>query len=731
MANPWKSRKGAKGEGDMENLEVKYGKLQQETTISKKETTKDEDECDNDGEISDNTVDDVVIADASDGTDHHEESHGSEGDQPLGKETKQRKKNTKTGCQYSIHLLNLNREVFREVKHNEGHAAKKIINILIEIYNRNHPEGDPFRLLETKEGNRTFFDIHVCYRQSQTQIQSDIIDLIKNPEEIKKDLIKQHFVLFYSRKDEENKLEMFAVTQDQGYHLVKKMSNFDFPKKFLLRCSKEAIYNPELRHIAGCKHSSTTHYRAPTPGPNCFFRNISAVFLKSLITIKPDCSLYDVSPFKEKYFPGKKEINATVGNGKIQFNCNLTANDFFVILAKLSEIFRGHTNDRISSGLENLYLIDQVDCYKAKELNEELLRQIHKQYIEGENDLDVSFVHYHYRDFYNAPHVDFKFRNVVIQETPTTIINNPMKVLSDLLNCVCEDSMKKYKKFDGFRKSFESIKCRFYPKSYESVYNFLEGTIQKHGDGMYCRLGKIWYFMRMDILSFSRIEFVKLLKRRLLLNSSCGRLPKLWPKINDKYVCEEVYNRKYMGHCNYLVFDQVFLNEGHGNIELFDIMYKGEKNIYLYHVKTGFDQRIRVACSQIQNAAFHLESILRNNKDELENMYDRVADPNGAAQSDFRSQLREDLQNFWPKEKFLECFEDPKKIVFVLAFFDDAKSERELENVVTKSECSQTETQPGDKFQSMIAQFEILHLENDLQRNILNFGFKICQISRS
>ena len=142
---------------------------------------------------------------------------------------------------------------------------------------------------------------------------------------------------------------------------------------------------------------------------------------------------------------------------------------------------------------------------------------------------------------------------------------------------------------------------------------------------------------------------------------------------------EEGYNRSFFADLNYLVCDQVYSSKRE-KVELFDVLYHGNKdNLFLYHIKEGFGQTTRDACSQVRNAAIMLRNAIDNGSYQiLRNLYANAT--TSGDKTPFREKVKKKLEAL-QEEGFINLFKnkDRKHIVFVYAFLDDATSERLLE----------------------------------------------------
>jgi len=254
---------------------------------------------------------------------------------------------------------------------------------------------------------------------------------------------------------------------------------------------------------------------------------------------------------------------------------------------------------------------------------------------------------------------------------------------------------------------------------------------------------------------------------------------------------EEGYNRSFLDDEGYLVCDQVYASKNE-KVELFDVLYYGDQNdIFLYHIKEGFGQKTRDACSQIRNAAIMLRTAIDQGSYEiLKNLYKNATTSESA--TPFRKKLKKSLEVL-TEESFIDLFKNKvrEQIVFVYAFLDDAATERLLENendpghTFTKNDFRDLgipidnilsllqdknlldeKHQLSDTFlrltedsfksalkstsicqrdlkkiyeilckhlsqyDSAIAKIELLHIKREIVEE-LGFGFKICQIRRT
>lgn len=193
------------------------------------------------------------------------------------------------------------------------------------------------------------------------------------------------------------------------------------------------------------------------------------------------------------------------------------------------------------------------------------------------------------------------------------------------------------------------------------------------------------------------------------LNQECERIisrrwdTKLLDKPFDLAKSEAKYNRSYIGRPQTLVFDTITPD----NIEVCDIMFWDHQNIYLVHVKKGFDNSVRELTSQLMISAKKLEEDIRAGSEGLRKLEDMTK----------RSNSQEIRQQVFPKGGLQQLFTNvqQKNIVFCLAIVDRADKDRSIKDNI-------------NDFQSNIAKYSLLDMEK--QVSAMGFDVKIIQVKR-
>lgn len=174
---------------------------------------------------------------------------------------------------------------------------------------------------------------------------------------------------------------------------------------------------------------------------------------------------------------------------------------------------------------------------------------------------------------------------------------------------------------------------------------------------------------------------------------------------NWRGITENDYNSSYLGKEDTFVFDKFT----HLNIEACDILKIEKKEVYFYHIKKGFDNSMRDLCNQVHIASRKILEDVKNEHKYLAELYDLVKNNHG--KSEYSKNAKGQFLGL-TKKKFIDSIKG-KKIIFVLAVLDTAKTKRSLLNNI-------------EKFDSNIAKFTLIELSKNMRT--LGANFQIVQI---
>lgn len=193
-----------------------------------------------------------------------------------------------------------------------------------------------------------------------------------------------------------------------------------------------------------------------------------------------------------------------------------------------------------------------------------------------------------------------------------------------------------------------------------------------------------WYSVRGDFIKAINDRCKSILQSNRI-QSEILSIP--W-SINE--MTEGDYNLAYNDQINYIVLDKMLGQ----NIELCDILYEDGDQIYLIHVKKGFDAKIRDLTNQISISANRLWNDVKSDFHFVDAVYDRY-------------KRSSHFNNDKTLEEFRDLFSSQKEVIFVLAF---------AHNKINKSVYSDLED-----FKSNIAKFSVVQIQQDIQ----NTGYQL------
>lgn len=190
-----------------------------------------------------------------------------------------------------------------------------------------------------------------------------------------------------------------------------------------------------------------------------------------------------------------------------------------------------------------------------------------------------------------------------------------------------------------------------------------------------------WYHLRNSFLEDLKINTQHILKS-YPASQNILHLP--WNKNITR--TEGEYNLMYNELPNYIVIDTIIAE----NLELCDVLYYDDNNLYLVHVKYGFESKIRELTNQILISARRLrEAIGTENRELIETIYNKLI------------QKGINVNNL-SLDEFKSLFDKPIK--YILAFTSHLKGDLKVEDNI-------------DTFTSNIARFSLVQCSGEMRAN--------------
>lgn len=353
--------------------------------------------------------------------------------------------------------------------------------------------------------------------------------------------------------------------------------------------------------------------------------------------------------------------------------------------------------EKVKASINSVRKLDRYDRTLISVLNQQLLVEVFAAINPMNNEKRIEICH---RDFDkymegDSYKVDCRLEKKVKSESLSSLYG-----FEDILDVVPEI------KSISDRMEFEKVLSTMTITSCDSDGNALTtGSFLDHccmelvyDDCSYFHFNREWYRVQN--------KFIQLLNQHCKDFISTNTFKLLLKDWNSSKIDENEYNTLYLNTPNTLVLDKICPD----NVEVCDILRWDNDNVYFIHVKTGFDNQMRILTRQVQIAARIIQEDLKTKEKKfLTALYKELKDIQ--AQNSYFKKVQAQT-NALPLSKFLKLFEG-KKPIFVLAVHDSSASRRKIVDI--------------EKFQSNIAKFCLADLAQTMR--LLNVDFQIAQIS--
>ncbi|MBL7781948.1 MAG: hypothetical protein JNM22_12075 [Saprospiraceae bacterium] len=261
----------------------------------------------------------------------------------------------------------------------------------------------------------------------------------------------------------------------------------------------------------------------------------------------------------------------------------------------------------------------------------------------------------------------------------------------DIYNNVMRHAVEKieYIDFVKFRAYIQGVRIASYidnklSTSASFIYHFTS-EFQYQGKSIFLVDTK-WYILNSSFIEDLKYECQNTL-RNYRLQDGILNLP--WDK--NIISTEKKYNLQYDKTENYIVLDAVIAD----GVELCDVLYIQDDNIYLIHVKYGFDSSLRELNNQIILSAKRLQDDSKSgNFSYVDKIYDIAASKHGS------------MSNY-SKEEFREIIK--RKKTYVFAFASQLSDDQLVEDSI-------------DLYKSNIARYSLVQCCKDM---VVTFGYDI------
>ncbi|MCC6460646.1 MAG: TIGR04141 family sporadically distributed protein [Saprospiraceae bacterium] len=488
--------------------------------------------------------------------------------------------------------------------------------------------------------------------------------------------------------DEKN---IFCLVGGSGMQVIKRYLDSDFGLdlySMIAKVEEDLVLSAKYRGMTGNLAGSTEVYR----------NEHKLIDTMSFGRIYKEI-LFEISEAQHKeYFDFISEDKNTALSGfagsAFQIRSAITFEQTHLLIEKVIEIINtkkpkglGSFSEIKDNGkIENIY---RRSLYEAVR-NDMKVRYSDGGYKEGDKEFDFDFGHpTQLLDFYEC---DIYFVTTKILPEPIVETTNREDVYKKTLQFISETQnlplLVDFMRFvgglivTGIKENKKPIKSPFL----DCISCELSDEFNKP---IFC-IDKKWYKVDENFIEGINNDCSLLMQNARIRKDI---LPEIWE--NPKNTDEGDYNLQYLGKPNYLVLDKMLGQ----NIELCDILFIDESEIYLIHIKKGFDGKIRDLTNQIIISSQRLWNDLKSEKKFIREVYGRYRTSTNHVSSPIT------------EPEFINLFN--KKIHFVLAFTSTLQNNKSIfENL--------------RKVKSNIAKFSFIQCVRDMKSE--SYPLSACEI---
>lgn len=426
-------------------------------------------------------------------------------------------------------------------------------------------------------------------------------------------------------------------------------------------------------------------------------------------------NLFETDDFGKIYQELKASLNKSILTDKFGFTDDDIKKDSFCVAKSSFRINKAISFDQlltIIGGCESVIetetaipinnvdkIIKKRNTELVNNLESNLIEQLWKRYNRESDSYDFDLCNNDFERYLTASSYIIKKKHSkrnYFDEHEFESLNNIDKLFdklreSELGNDEFVECMKTLKIYSYDEENKELTKGK--------LLNHILGDVTENNK-KYFFINNSWYYIKQRFIEDLNKSCKSFIKNR---NNYYDGIDKCW---GDTIENEDDYNKQYIGEDNTIVLHKVIPQ----NIEACDILKWDERNIYLCHIKKGFDNMMRDLCSQISIAARRILLDINSDKSYITEIFHCLRRYKNS-ENDYLRSIGQQTESY-NLETFKGLFD--KNRVFVLAVMDTNTSQREIGNVET--------------FRSNIAKFSLQELYKEIRG--LNLELKITQIRK-
>jgi len=537
------------------------------------------------------------------------------------------------------------------------------------------------------------YDVYLFYKRNTTPVKwKDFIETIADPnEDILKNRIghSESYILLLNSKISK---QFYCSTGGFGHIDVMDVATNDLGIQILSRIVKaedKALRSTKEKTFTGNVEGAVKFFR----NENNFYDNESfGTVYNELRAALTKAKLVNHFGFSAKDL---RANNLCIAKNSFSIKKSVSFKELLRIIDSCEKILKLPITVEINS----ITKIDRKNTALVSSLNKDLDKVIYANYKKAADFVSVEISHKEFEKYYmsdqtklslrisrKAHDVEYEAPIRDIQTILDEIRNVNSKLTKDELDLMLDNGSIQTFDADGNTLTTDTIRHHYC-------------TEIQQGLKSYFLIEKDWYEIGRSMIDKINVTCTNFVVEKQYTGPA---MPK-WPSTQS----ENAFNASLLGTANTLAFDLITPL----NIEVCDILRWDKDNIYLYHVKKGFDNSMRDLCGQVSIAARKVLEDSKNKFTFLGSLYDALTASKGT--SNYYKKARKELGKI-SRVDFIKLFQE-RKIVFVLAVQDRAKSVRTLEKNMAD-------------FDSNIAKFSLNELTQKMRN--LDVALEILQLAK-
>lgn len=501
-----------------------------------------------------------------------------------------------------------------------------------------------------------------------------------------------------------NNKSIYVVTTASGHFIIKDYVDDDFPLEIASRIMSGSFHSSGSRAISGPVHSETRMYR------KAYSVSESEAFGKVWKSLKGgvmlDDDLKENVPLLNEYLKVNKDMQAEI---KLSFTLNKTL-DLQQLLQLIDELNVVSKEPLSDERKKTFAFLETTKPVKAKPiinaLDEKLLKIILSDTKKGSTTNDFDICHPDEPEKYMSGYL-FSYNILGDVCKYGSSIDKPNPSYPNLIKDLHESGKYKAMDISKFAASFSRYKLHcVFDEEEESLittlFRCIHGEVE-HDGIVYFRIDGRWYeapgqflekldeYFKKDIqngLVETGINFIDYPAKKKISKG----------KRDDR---EGRFNTDQAKDRNFYYGDKIFAKFGRADIELFDLLYVTDSQLFIIQTKDGFSGSMRDAISQITMSARFFEDT--DTGKTLKEYYTKWVEA-------------QPPEKKLSEKEFLTLFDDSRQRVYVVACAH--KHDFTLANLTDKT-----------KFYSHIAKFETCQAAKDFRGS--GHTLKLARIAKT